>query len=257
MPQLIAQDGTQYPITGSVTTIGRENCDIILPQDSLISRRHAKIERRGGNLVISDMDSSNGTFVNGSRLQAPHTLQTGDTIRVGSTSLTVQGAGGAPPTRMINEPPQFTPAPPAQSYSPPPPSHSVPGASPSRTQKPSQIQTIAVMCMVDGILNILWSITLAGGLIATLAGIICVPIAIYPFVLGILEIIYSSKLMADPPNVDAPAQYLAIMQIANILVGDIISLIIGIISLVLYNDSQVQAYFASLGSNRRMQGSSF
>jgi hypothetical protein len=118
MPQLIAQDGTQYPITGSVTTIGRENCDIILPQDSLISRRHAKIERHGGNLVISDMDSSNGTFVNGSRLQAPHTLQTGDTIRVGSTSLTVQGAGGAPPTRMINEQPQFTPSPPAQYQAP-------------------------------------------------------------------------------------------------------------------------------------------
>lgn len=100
---LIAQDGTRHPITGPKITIGREDCDILLPQDELVSRKHAEIRRQGDELVLTDLDSSNGTFVNGDRLQAPHTLCAGDTIQVGSTKLTLQGAGKAPPTRSISE----------------------------------------------------------------------------------------------------------------------------------------------------------
>jgi hypothetical protein len=43
-----------------------------------------------------------------------------------------------------------------------------------------------------------------------------------------------------------PAQYLAIMQIVNIVCGGVISLVTGILSLVFYNDPQVRAYFAHI-----------
>lgn len=131
MFRLVAQDGTQYPLTSPATTIGREACDILLVNDDLLSRRHAKIEQRGDTWVLVDLDSTNGTFVNGVRLRAPHTLQPGDTVRVGNTALTVHTEGGAPHTRQMEEtppwqvssapgpgvPPQPTPLP---AYPPPP-----------------------------------------------------------------------------------------------------------------------------------------
>jgi TM2 domain-containing membrane protein YozV len=104
MLQLTAQDGTEYPITNRMTTIGRENCDINLLQDHQVSRQHAKIEQRGDEFVLTDLDSTNGTFVNGARLRAPHTLQTGDTVRIGHTRLAVQAGLGASPTHLIDAP---------------------------------------------------------------------------------------------------------------------------------------------------------
>jgi hypothetical protein len=116
MFELISQDGTQYPVTGSVTTIGREGCDILLLHDDQVSRQHAKVERQGDALMLLDLDSTNGTFVNGVRLRAPHTLQPGDVIQVGNATLTLRAEGGAPATRLMSEPPRPAPAPPAQPY---------------------------------------------------------------------------------------------------------------------------------------------
>jgi len=64
MFRLIAQDGTQYPLERPVTVIGREGCDITLAGDESVSRQHAQLELRGDVLIISDLGSSNGTFVN-------------------------------------------------------------------------------------------------------------------------------------------------------------------------------------------------
>ncbi len=111
------------------------------------------------------------------------------------------------------------------------------------TTKPGKVQAIAIMCLVDGILNILMSITLTCGAISTIVGILVVPITLYPGILGVLEIIYASQLLAEPPRVRKPAQYLAIMQICNILVGGVVSLIIGILSLVFYSEYEVRVYF--------------
>jgi hypothetical protein len=251
MTKLIAQDGTEYRITSPVTTIGREDCDIVLPDDDLISRRHAKIERQGDQLALVDMNSTNGTFVDGTPVQAPHTLQPGDLIQLGDSTLTVVlETKKSRPTRAMREPPDMaTPAQPPQRRRQPAPAYRSSAPSTSYTSKPGRVQTLAILCLVDGALNIIWAISLAGGLIVSLVGVLCVPIALYPLTLGILEIIYGAKLAANPPKVDEPAQYLAIMQIANILVGDVISLVIGILSLVFYGDPDIKAYFASLSTS--------
>lgn len=69
----------------------------LLPHPN-VSRRHAVIDLdRFGDARITDLGSANGTFVNDNRVASnqPHSLSTGDIIRLGATaSLTIESAGG-------------------------------------------------------------------------------------------------------------------------------------------------------------------
>lgn len=67
--------------------VGRaEDCDVVI--DNLaVSRHHAIIEKKGGNLTVNDLDSNNGTFINGQRVTAPTALTFGDEIGVGKHVL--------------------------------------------------------------------------------------------------------------------------------------------------------------------------
>lgn len=119
--------------------------------------------------------------------------------------------------------------------------------------KPGKVTAIAIMALVDGILNIFFGLSLIVGVLVlgvTTFGLGCLllPLAVYPLVLGILEIVYAAKLLPNEPKVVKPATWLAIMQICNIIVGDPISLAVGIVSLVLFNDAEVRAYFAALNN---------
>lgn len=72
---------------GDKTTIGRDGaCDVILFNDSEISKQHARIRREGQEFVLYDLASLNGTFVNGSQIQK-QLLTDDDEILVGSTRL--------------------------------------------------------------------------------------------------------------------------------------------------------------------------
>jgi pSer/pThr/pTyr-binding forkhead associated (FHA) protein len=62
-----------------------------LSEDEEISRQHARISREAtGDYAIEDLGSSNGTFVNGLRIQSPRLLALGDSIEVGATTLVVR-----------------------------------------------------------------------------------------------------------------------------------------------------------------------
>ncbi len=68
-----------------------------LADDLELSRHHAEIScESGGEYTIKDLSSTNGTFVNGERLNAPAVLHTGDSIEVGGTTLVVRAAPQAP-----------------------------------------------------------------------------------------------------------------------------------------------------------------
>lgn len=119
-----------------------------------------------------------------------------------------------------------------------------PAPAPGPPPKPGKVQAIAIMCLVDGILNVLLGLGLGGGLLVGVATACCAPIGAYPIVLGILEIIYAAKLLPDVPRRDVrPAQYLAVMQIVNIVAGGVISLVVGILSLVFYGETEVRAWY--------------
>ena len=88
---LIVQQGSHagksFPVSKEAVTIGRvDGADVIL-QDSEVSRQHARISWKVLEFVIEDLASSNGTFVNGERITAPHMLKPGDSIQVGLTTL--------------------------------------------------------------------------------------------------------------------------------------------------------------------------
>src|SRR3982750_4224682 len=65
--------------------------------DREISRVHARVYRdASGQLIVEDLGSTNGTFVNGNRIAAATPLAPGDELRVGQTKMTVEeGAAGA------------------------------------------------------------------------------------------------------------------------------------------------------------------
>ncbi len=67
--------------------LGRSDAASIRIPDGQISRRHARIQERGGTLWIEDMNSTNGTFVNDEPVFAPRPLREGDRIRLGTTSI--------------------------------------------------------------------------------------------------------------------------------------------------------------------------
>ncbi|MFN8533776.1 MAG: FHA domain-containing protein [Dehalococcoidia bacterium] len=80
----------EQPLAGEMATIGRsEDNEVILP-DPAVSRHHAQFTEGGGQAVVLDLGSLNGTIVNGVRLAArqPFQLRSGDRIAIGPFTLT-------------------------------------------------------------------------------------------------------------------------------------------------------------------------
>jgi diguanylate cyclase (GGDEF)-like protein len=76
--------GKRYPLGTTNVVLGRgEGCDIRI-QDHSVSRRHAQVEPTTGDYVVSDLGSTNGTFVNDVRTDGRRKLKDGDYLRVGN-----------------------------------------------------------------------------------------------------------------------------------------------------------------------------
>jgi len=75
-----------FPLTGSITQIGRKNDNHLMIDDPTISRNHAQIRNINGNFVIFDLNSTSGTFVNGVRIKQA-LLRAGDVISIASFPL--------------------------------------------------------------------------------------------------------------------------------------------------------------------------
>lgn len=83
---LVLADGTRLTLGNEPVTIGRlPECEVVLTDPS-VSRRHAEVRRRDGQFVIVDLDSTNGTKVNGVGVRE-RPLADGDEITVGSARL--------------------------------------------------------------------------------------------------------------------------------------------------------------------------
>jgi hypothetical protein len=75
----------RFPLAAARTVVGRERADITI-DDPTLSARHFEVEVRGEEFFIRDLDSSNGTTLNGDKIRAAQ-LSSGDTIRAGKTTL--------------------------------------------------------------------------------------------------------------------------------------------------------------------------
>ena len=82
--------------SGAVKTIGRAKGADIIIDAALVSRVHCRLEARRDGVDVTDLSSTNGTFVNGKRVERA-TLSTGDLLRVGRVELTLERSGGRGP----------------------------------------------------------------------------------------------------------------------------------------------------------------
>ena len=81
-------EGADVVLNSAPLTVGRgAQNDIELEGDEFASARHARFEPRQDGVWIADMGSTNGTFVNGKRLDRPRKLAQGDIVRVGETDF--------------------------------------------------------------------------------------------------------------------------------------------------------------------------
>lgn len=71
-----------------VVTIGRNQANDVIIDDHLVSRHHVQIiQDDNGRFTIQDMNSTNGTFVNGNQIMRPTPLQKTDIVRIGNQVL--------------------------------------------------------------------------------------------------------------------------------------------------------------------------
>ena len=90
-------DGQQYLLTGEVTVIGRgDSADIIL-EDTGVSRNHVEFRVLSDGLIVTDLGSTNGTFINAQRIHTPIKVNDGDMVRVGRTliQIVLRNSGGS------------------------------------------------------------------------------------------------------------------------------------------------------------------
>jgi pSer/pThr/pTyr-binding forkhead associated (FHA) protein len=78
--------GREFQVSGSLS-IGRDASAGIVIDDDETSRRHAVVTSDGDGLVILDLDSTNGTWVNDRRVTSGQRVRVGDRVRIGSTVL--------------------------------------------------------------------------------------------------------------------------------------------------------------------------
>jgi hypothetical protein len=166
--RLLSTSGAPIEITKDPTLIGRDpGCDVVV-SDGSVSRRHARLERRGASWAVVDQASANGTYVDSQRV-ADAVLANGQELRFGAVAFRVEaseelgatmvggpGTGatviqpvpvapppGPPPAAPVlpplppPSPPMAVPkSPPVPSVPPPPPPPPPAGAGPGRVATP-------------------------------------------------------------------------------------------------------------------------
>ena len=79
--------GLDVPLVHNRVLIGRSpRCDAVVPDDS-VSRRHALLWREGGRVQVEDLDSANGTTVDGRPVEGPAVVEPGSVLGLGAISL--------------------------------------------------------------------------------------------------------------------------------------------------------------------------
>jgi adenylate cyclase len=89
-PRLILKgltgDSTEYPL-GENNVLGRSTTASVRLADREVSRKHSQIDKEGGDFVLRDLGSSNGTFLNGKRIFGPSKLKDGDEVLIGTSKM--------------------------------------------------------------------------------------------------------------------------------------------------------------------------
>lgn len=82
-----AKAGAEFPLGRDEITIGRSSDSAIIIRDDYTSTHHARLMLWNGRWMVQDLDSTNGTFLNGSRVTVPTPIPLGATVKVGATTF--------------------------------------------------------------------------------------------------------------------------------------------------------------------------
>ena len=128
--RLVPASGSPIEISQDQVLVGRETtCDVVL-NDGSVSRKHARLEKRGRSWMVVDQGSANGTFVDSQRV-AETALHTGQELRFGAVSFRVEVEGDeAIEATMLTDAPEATVVQPVKP-APPPPRPAAPPAPPA------------------------------------------------------------------------------------------------------------------------------
>lgn len=85
---LMEEDGTPHPLY-KITTVGRAVDSDIVIEDPFLSSKHALITKKSRQLVLQDLNSTNGSFVNGKRIKKAVPLKERDEIALGGRKFTL------------------------------------------------------------------------------------------------------------------------------------------------------------------------
>ena len=102
--------GREIKLGSDALVLGRVGSAVPgLDDDHELSRSHARISRFDGRVLLEDLGSTNGTFVNGEPVAGPTVVGSGDVVWMGNTTLLVQGADEGLPSVPPAEPPPPSP----------------------------------------------------------------------------------------------------------------------------------------------------
>ncbi len=133
MLKLIIEDDegrkTVVPFVRDEITIGRQEGNTIRLTERNVSRRHARLLRMNGHVVVEDLGSYNGIRVNGEKLVGRAEIADGDLIQIGDYDLAIQKEAQAepPPPPLQNG---------ARKHTPPAPVHAAPPPAPAPLEEP-------------------------------------------------------------------------------------------------------------------------
>jgi pSer/pThr/pTyr-binding forkhead associated (FHA) protein len=100
-------DTAAHPISRELVIGGGEPADLLI-NEITVSRRHAAVRQDGHTVVVFDLGSANGTYVNDERVVDATRVSDGDVIRLGAVELRVRVDGRGPesptPTEILSQP---------------------------------------------------------------------------------------------------------------------------------------------------------
>lgn len=91
----LAGEITEHPL-GDSNVLGRSTTATVRLADREVSRKHSQIDLEGDKFVLRDLGSSNGTFLNGTRISGPSTLEDGDEVVIGTSKMEFRITRGPP-----------------------------------------------------------------------------------------------------------------------------------------------------------------
>jgi hypothetical protein len=107
MPRLVllseGMTGRTYDLTIERTTVGRSDENAFTIAEGSVSSRHAELILQGENVLVRDLNSTNGTFINGEQVTGEALLKPGQILRLGLVEMRLESGAPAAPAKKAQE----------------------------------------------------------------------------------------------------------------------------------------------------------